>query len=87
MQIVIFLKPWSVGVYSMIMLFYSIKRKVIYNVKRTWVYGKIKVTENELDELMAVIQEVWPEVLCRSLVKTSGLHAENLSVKNRFKKN
>lgn len=23
---------------------------------------KIKVTENELDELMAVIQEVWPEV-------------------------
>ena len=22
---------------------------------------KIKVTENELDELMAVIQEVWPE--------------------------
>ena len=24
-------------------------------------YGKIKVTENELDELMAVIQEVWPE--------------------------
>ena len=61
MQIVIFLKPWSVGVYSMIMLFYSIKRKVIYNVKRTWVYGKIKVTENELDELMAVIQEVWPE--------------------------
>ncbi len=34
MQIVIFLKPWSVGVYSMIMLFLFIKRKVIYNVKK-----------------------------------------------------
>lgn len=34
---------------------------------------KIKVTENELDELMAVIQEVWPEVLCRSLVKNKWI--------------
>ncbi len=31
---------------------------------------KIKVTENELDELMAVIQEVWPEALYQLLVKS-----------------
>lgn len=60
MQIVIFLKPWSVGVYSMIMLFYSIKRKVIYNVKGRGCMEN-KSNRNELDELMAVIQEVWPE--------------------------
>ncbi len=34
---------------------------------------KIKVTENELDELMAVIQEVWPEAFVRSLVKNKWI--------------
>ncbi|MGC3176493.1 GNAT family N-acetyltransferase, partial [Enterococcus faecium] len=33
---------------------------------------KIKETENELDELMAVIQEVWPEVFVPLIGQKQG---------------
>lgn len=75
------------GVYSMIMLFYSIKRKVIYNVKRTWVYGKIKVTENELDELMAVIQEVWPEAFVPIIGQNKWITCWKLISQKQIQKN
>lgn len=51
-------------------------------------YGKIKVTENELDELMAVIQEVWPEAFVPIIgQKQVDYMLKTYQSKNRFKKN